>query len=404
MITQPYDKIDVGMQKQYYAMSPHNYCRLILPLEEDKYNIANQRISQWLKEGIMVKESQPAFFISRQEFSLDGKRIARYGIIAAVKLHPYSENIVFPHEATFKAPKADRLNMLRTVQKDLEPVFLMYQDPEEKTLAYMAEVAETKPVIETTDSLGVKHTVWKVSDIEKIRRLQALLAPKVVVINDGHHRYESAVAYRDEMRSKGNMDANAAFNFYMCYIVPVQQKGLIVLPTHRLLKNYKLTTEVLAGLSCYFEICEIKPKVDAIEAFLKSHIGEHAFCVYDGLKACGLTLKHDKTIYEYIDATVSKETKIFDVVILRDVVFKQVLKTGALTIDENILYERWTKDAVAKVDRGEASIAFLVNPIPAKTVAEVAIKHQVLPEKSTDFYPKLVSGLVLMDISVDEKL
>jgi uncharacterized protein (DUF1015 family) len=171
-----------------------------------------------------------------------------------------------------------------------------------------------------------------------------------------------------------------------------------------LLKNYKLTPEVLAGLSRFFEICEIKPKVYAIEAFLKSHISEHAFCVYDGLKACGLTLKHDKTIYEYIDANVSKETKIFDVVILRDVVFKQVLKTGALTIDENILYERWTKDAVAKVDRGEASIAFLVNPIPAKTVAEVAVKHQVLPEKSTDFYPKLVSGLVLMDISVDEKL
>ena len=392
------------MQKEYYAISPYNYCRLILPMEEDKYNVANQRISQWLKEGIMVKENQPAFFISRQEFSLDGKRIARYGIIAAVKLHPYSENIVFPHEATFKAPKADRLSMLRTVQKDLEPVFLMYQDPEEKTLAYMAEVAETKPMIETTDSLGVKHTVWKVSDKEKIQRLQALLAPKVVVINDGHHRYESAVAYRDEMRSKGNIDANAAFNFYMCYIVPVQQKGLIVLPTHRLLKNYKLTPEVLAGLSCFFEICEIKPNVDSIEAFLKSHIGEHAFCVYDGLKACGLTLKHDKTIYEYVDAKESKEIKIFDVVILRDVVFKQVLKTGALTIDENILYERWTKDAVAKVDRGEASIAFLVNPIPAKTVAEVAVKHQVLPEKSTDFYPKLVSGLVLMDISANEKI
>ena len=121
--------------------------------------------------------------------------------------------MVFPHEATFKAPKADRLNMLRTVQKDLEPVFLMYQDPEEKTIAYMAEVAKTKPMIETTDSLGVKHTVWKVSDPQKIAELRALLAPKVVVINDGHHRYESAVAYRDEMRSKGNWTEDQAFNY-----------------------------------------------------------------------------------------------------------------------------------------------------------------------------------------------
>ncbi len=404
LITQPYDKIDVEMQKQYYALSPYNFCRLILPMEEDKYNVANQRISQWLSEGAMAKESQPAFFISRQEFNLEGKRIARTGIIAAVELHPYSDNIVFPHEATFKAPKADRLNMLRTVQKDLEPVFLMYQDPEQKTIAYMAEVAKTKPMIETTDSLGVKHTVWKVSDPQKIAELKALIAPKVVVINDGHHRYESAVAYRDEMRSKGNWTEDQAFNFYMCYMVPVQEPGLVVLPTHRLLKKYKLTPDVVDGLKCFFEVSDIKPTVEAIEAFLASHVGEHAFCAYDGAKACGLILKHDPSVLQYVSQTVSKETKVFDVVILRDIVFKQVLKTGQLTIDDTILYERWAKDAVAKVSRGEASIAFLVNPIKAKTVAEVAVQHEVLPEKSTDFYPKLVSGLVLMDISASEKL
>ena len=225
-----------------------------------------------------------------------------------------------------------------------------------------------------------------------------------MVINDGHHRYESAVAYRDEMRSMGSWTMDSAFNFHMCYMVPVQEKGLIVLPTHRLLKKYKLTADVIEELNCFFEVTEIKPTVEAIEAFLGSHIGEHAFCIYDGKKACGLTLTHDKIVYEFINANVSKETKIFDVVILRDIVFKQVLKTGQLNIDDTILYERWAKDAVEKVNRGEASIAFLVNPIQAKTVAEVAVQHEVLPEKSTDFYPKLVSGLVLMDISASEKL
>jgi uncharacterized protein (DUF1015 family) len=404
LITQPYDKIDQEMQKQYYAASPYNYCRIILPMEEDKYNVASQRISQWLKEGAMAKESQPAFFISRQEFTIKGQQIARTGIIAAVKLHPYNENVVFPHEATFKAPKADRLNMLRTVQKDLEPVFLMYQDPEEKTIKFMEEVAKTKPLTQTTDSLGVQHTVWKVSDTAQIKELQSLIAPKPVVINDGHHRYESAVLYRDELRSKGNWSEDQAFNFYMCYMVPVQEIGLVVLPTHRLLKKYKLTPDVIEALGCFFEITEIKPDVDALEAFLSSHVGEHSFGVYDGKKACGLILKHDPSVYEYVATTVSKETKAFDVVILRDIVFKQVLKTGQLTIDDTILYERWGKDAVAKVDSGEASIAFLVNPIKARTVAEVAVQHEVLPEKSTDFYPKLVSGLVLMDISASEKL
>lgn len=404
LITQPYDKIDLEMQKDYYALSPYNYCRLVLPIEEDKYSVANQRIEQWLKEGVMAKESQPAVFVSRQEFSLNNKLHARMGIIAAVRLHHYVENVVFPHEATFKAPKADRLNMLRTVQKDLEPVFLMYQDHECRTIDWMAEVAKSNPFLQVTDSLGVKHTVWKVSNPERIHQLQAMLNPKKMVITDGHHRYESAVAYRDEMRAKGHLDMDLAFNFYMCYMVPVQEEGLIVLPTHRLLKNYGVTSEVIENLRCFFEIFEIEPTVDAIEAFLHSHLGEHAFCIYDGSRAYGLVLKHNKPVYDYVDSNVSKETKIFDVVILRDIVFKRIFNTGALTIDETILYVRWIKEAVEKVDRGEANIAFIVNPISARTVAEVAVKGEVLPEKSTDFYPKLVSGLVLMDISATERL
>jgi uncharacterized protein (DUF1015 family) len=187
-------------------------------------------------------------------------------------------------------------------------------------------------------------------------------------------------------------------------MVPVQEKGFIVLPTHRLLKNCKLTPDFLEQLSCYFEISDIEPSVDAVEAFLASHAREHAFSIYDGKKACGLTLKHSKPVYDIVDTTVSKETKVFDVVILRDIIFKKILHIGTLVIDDNIIYVRWTKDAMDKVDRGEASIAFMVNPILAKTVAEVAVQHEVLPEKSTDFYPKLVSGLVLMDISASEKL
>ena len=404
LITQPYDKIDLQMQKEYYAKSPYNYCRLILPLEENKYQVANERIMQWLKEGIIAKETQPAIFVSRQEFTLEGKKYVRTGIIAALKLYNYSENMVFPHEGTYKAPKADRLNMLRTVQKDLEPVFLIYQDQEKTTIDFLEETATTEPVTKVTDSLQVKHTVWKVTDPEKIRQLQAVLDTKTMVITDGHHRYESAIAYRDEMRSKGNWTEASAFNYHMSYMVPVQEEGLVVLPTHRLLKEYKLTPELLEAFKFFFEVSEIAPEVEGIEFFLKQHVNEHAFCIYDGSKAYGLTLKHDKAVYDFVNANVSKETKIFDVVILRDIVFKFILKTGELSMDDNILYVRWIKAAVEKVNRGEASIAFLVNPVSAKTVAEIAQQHELLPEKSTDFYPKMVSGLMTMDISASEKL
>ena len=404
LITQPYDKIDFQTQKEYYEKSPYNYCRLILPIEENKYQIANQRVIQWLKEGIMSKETKPALFVSRQEFTLNGNKHQRTGLIAAMRLYPYSENMVFPHEITYKAPKADRLNMLRTVQKDLESVFLIYQDQEKKTIDFFVETAKTKPLIEVTDSLQVRHTVWVVTDSKKIRQMQKFLSVKTMVITDGHHRYESALAYRDEMRKKGSWTEDSAFNFHMSYLVPVQEEGLIVLPTHRLLKDYTLTDDLVHAFKFFFDVAEVEPNVDALEMFLKDHVNEHAFCVYDGSKAYGLLLKHDKAVYDFVNANVSGETKIFDVVILRDIVFRFILKTGELNMDENILYVRWTREAVEKVNRGEASIAFLVNPISAKTVAEIAQQHELLPEKSTDFYPKLASGFIMMDISASEKL
>jgi uncharacterized protein (DUF1015 family) len=404
LITQPYDKIDAQMQKEYYEKSPYNYCRLILPLESDKYNVANQRIQTWLNEEVMQKESAPTLFISRQEFTLDGKTYQRTGIIAALRLYPYEENMVFPHERTYKAPKADRLNMLRTVQKDLEHIFLIYQDPQRKTISFFDEVAKTPPIIKATDSLGVKQTVWKVTDPQKIKALQAELADKPLVITDGHHRYESALAYRDEMRAKGNWSPDDAFNFHMAYLVPVQDEGLVVLPTHRLLKNHTLTPEVMERFRCFFDLQEVKPTTEAIESYLASHFNEHAFCVYDGKHAFGLLLKHDKAVYDFVNENVSKDTKIFDVVILRDIVFKVILKTGELNLDDTILYVRWTKTALQKVQDGEATLAFLVNPISAKTVATIAVQHELLPEKSTDFYPKMASGFMMMDISRNETL
>ena len=404
LITQPYDKIDVAMQKEYYRKSSFNYCRLILPMEENKYEAARQRVVKWLREGIMAKDDEPAVFVSRQEFVLEGKKFVRTGFIAAMRLYDYSENVVFPHEGTYGSPKADRLNMLRVVQKDLESVFLIYSDQNKKTVAFLEETANTKPIIQVTDALQVKHTVWRVTDPEKIRQLQAELSSKTVVITDGHHRYESALAYRDEMRGGVNWTVDSAFNFHMCYMVPIQEEGLTVLPTHRLLKEFKLTPQLLRDFGDIFQVSEVEPTVEGLDGFLRNHINEHALCVYAGAKAYGLTLRHDKSVYDFVAAHVSKETKIFDVVILRDIIFKHILKTGKLNMDENILYVRWTKEALDKVDRGEASIAFLVNPISAQTVAEIAQQHELLPEKSTDFYPKMVSGLTMMDVSANEKL
>jgi uncharacterized protein (DUF1015 family) len=404
LITQPYDKIDAEMQQEYYRKSPYNYCRLILPTETNRYETVQNRIQQWMAENVLAKDAEPAIFVIRQEFQLDGQACARTGMIAGVRLYSYDKNVIFPHEITYSAPKVDRLNMLRTVQKDLEPVFLIYSDPEKETINFFEKTKKTKPIIHVVDSFKVKHTVWRVSNAEKLAFLQKALAPKKLVITDGHHRYESAVAYRDEMRQRGFTDVDLAFNFHMSMLVPVEDAGLIVLPTHRLLTKIELTEAMLAQIGKAFDVTVINHSTAGLDEFLLKHRNDHAFCIYTKTKAYGLILKHQEEVYEFVNFAASKETKLFDVVILRDVIFKAIMNTGELKMDQDILYVRWTKAAVEKVDCGEAQVAFLVNPISPQTVWQIAQMHERLPEKSTDFYPKMVSGLMMMDISPSEKL
>jgi len=404
LITQPYDKIDNGLQKEYYEKSAYNYCRLILPMGENKYEIARQQTQKWMREGILAKDEEPAVFVCRQEFEVFGRTYIRTGLIAALRLYPYNENVVFPHEVTYGEPKVDRLSMLRTVQKDLEPVFLIFSDPESRILKFFAEITKARPIIEVEDSFGVKHAVWRVTDPEKIKLVQKALEGKALVITDGHHRYESALAYRDERRMQEVWTEDSAFNFHMSYMVPIQDEGLVVLPTHRLLKKIELTSDTWQQLKKFFAVSEIDPTAEALEGFLESHRKEHAFCIYDGSKAYGLLLKDEKAVSELVNVSYSRKAHVLDVIILRDVVFKTIMKTAELKIDDDILYVESTRSALEKVDNGEAKLAFLVNCTDPETVWQVARKHERLPEKSTDFYPKPVSGLMMMDVSPEEKL
>jgi uncharacterized protein (DUF1015 family) len=371
-------------------------------MENDRYGVASQRIQEWLREGVLMKDAEPSVFVCRQEFQMGDHACVRTGVIAALRLYDYSENLVFPHEITYSAPKTDRLRMLRTVQKDLEPVFVMYSDPEKVTIQLFEDVSKSKPMVVVRDSFGITHTVWRIADKAKIRLLQDALMPQTVVITDGHHRYESALAYRNEKRREGVWSDDAAFNFHMCLLVALEDKGLVVLPTHRLLKKFELTDESLAALRQFFTVTEIEASVAGLDGFLEAHRNEHAFAVYAKGKAYGLDLRHRPQIYEFVRAKSSTETKVYDVVILHDFIFREILKIGELKMDEDILYERWTKAAVDRVDSDEVKMAFLVNPISAEMVWQIAHQHERMPEKTTDFYPKPASGLTMMDIADGE--
>jgi uncharacterized protein (DUF1015 family) len=227
---------------------------------------------------------------------------------------------------------------------------------------------------------------------------------KQFVIADGHHRYETAIAYRDERRRQEEWTEDSAFNFRMSYMVPIQDEGLIVLPTHRLLKKTNLTDDTFQGFKKFFAVSEIDANPEKVRSFLESHKDKHAFCLYDGKKAYGLLIKDEKTVSEFMDIAWSYVYRYLELKILKNVIFKAIMKTGELKIDEDILYIRWIKDAMEKVDKGEAKLAFLVNSTTPQTVLKVARKHERMPEKSTDFYPKMVSGFTMMDLSLEEKL
>jgi len=404
LVTQPYDKITPEMQKKYYQKSPFNYSRLILPVDEDRYEAAKRNLAAFMDKKVLEKDAAPGIYVYFQDFELQGKKYHRKGFICALRLQPYEDRAVLPHEKTHKGPKLDRLNMSRSTLKDLEPGFILYPDPHRDVAKVLEGAARGKPLLEVLDEDGVQSRVWKLGDPNLIKMMQAALGDQQVVIADGHHRYETAITFRDEMRAAnpGWTDMEA-FNFRMTYMVDVEDPGLVVLPGHRLLLKQGLTEGHIAQLGSYFAMTPLKG--DAAAAFLEKNREAICFVAYTGGGKClGLVLKSIDAVAGFFKPEYSAEYRRLDVVVLRDVVFEGIMKAGELKIDEDIGYSRWAQDAMEKVDAGKAKVAFLLNATRPSQVLKVAQNGDRMPEKSTDFYPKMLSGLTMMDVAPGEKL
>ena len=396
VITQPYDKIDAKMQEEYYRRHEYNFVKLILPREENRYEIAAMRLKEWKEKGIITRDERPAVYIYTQEFELRGKKYTRRGFIAAMRLHPFEERVVLPHEKTHKGPKEDRLKMLHATKTNLEAGFVLYRD-DGRVKDIIEETIKGEPEFYGVDDYGTVTRLYRVDEEEKIKIIQDVLRDEQVVIADGHHRYETAVYFRDEMRAKvKNWKENHAFNYRMTYIVSLDDPGLVVLPTHRLLAKVEIDDEHWDKIKKYFTVEEIDIK-DA-EEFLANNRDKNAFVVYQDGKAYALIRIGD--VSEFMDPNWSDAYRSLDAVVLREVIFK-ILGVKDPKIDEDIYYERWIEDAVEKVNNGVAKVAFLLNPTPPSKVLEVAKHLERMPQKTTDFYPKVISGFTMMP--VDEK-
>lgn len=411
VVTQPYDKITPAMQEKYYAASPYNLVRIILGRREDGdhttenvYSRAAAFGQEWRAGGVLERDPAPSIYAYSQTFKApSGESFERRGFIALGRVEDYSSKVVFRHEQTLAKPKADRLDLLRATRVHYEQLFLLYEDAGQVD-ALIASGSGATPTIDVTDEYGVAHRVWQISDAATIASVQKAMRDKKLVIADGHHRYETALNYRNELRAAAaKADDHAAHEYVMMTFVNMNDRGLLVLPTHRVVHSLESFSvdEFRKTTREFFEVEEVDAALDANRAAaLLQERGKSGTALLAVTRNRALLLHSPKPAGAKFLGSLSARQQSLDVVQLHKCLLEGVLKLSEESIrnQQNLSYVREASEALAAV-RGQAkgkdaaNIAFLMNPCPVQKVRDIAFAGEVMPQKSTDFYPKLLSGL-----------
>jgi len=417
VVSQPYDRVRHGLQDKYYDQSPHTIVRIIKGKEEpgdnDENNVytrARDYYQAWLQEGILMREQSPALYVLHQTATLpDGSTKTRKGLIAALELSRFDEGIVLPHERTHSGPKVDRLNLMRATSVNFGHIFMLY--PGGGINELLASAIEREPGFEVRDLFEheiVQH-FWAVTDPAVIQAVVETMAPRRnLIIADGHHRYETALNYRDEMRIKfPDAPPNTGFNYRMVTLVSMEDPGLVILPTHRLIHSYGQASgrEVLKEKAKqYFEVTPVADRAALEAALAEAEPVKPRFGLYDGSYAV-LTLR-DPTVLERVLPDRSPSWRLLDVSVLHELFIERVLGIDKAAVErqENIEYLRDPQMGYDSVDKGEADFFLVMNPTRMEQVRDCTAAGEKMPQKSTDFYPKVISGLVMMPIGSDEQL
>jgi len=389
VVTQPYDKISKEMQDRYYALHPNNIVRIILgkPTAEDSssnnvYTRAAAYLKEWRASGVLEQLPAPAFFVYYQRFTVPGTQEIRVrkGFVGAGQLEDYKNSVVFPHERTLTGPKKDRLELLRHTRTQFEQIFMLYEDPEQQIDRRLDEIARQKPDIQIDDEYGVQHTVWIVSDSQTVGFIQQQMEDKKLIIADGHHRYETALGFREEMHAEEGSD-RIPMTFFN-----INSPGLTILPTHRVLAN-------LPG----FDSKSLLGKAAQFFDIVNSNEGDDVTIgVFTDGKETLLRLKASLNLAVLMPDLSANQRKL-DVVILHRLIIEKCLGISeeAVKKESYITYVRGRDEALTMVRDGKAQVAFLLNPTRLDHMRDIAYEGNVMPQKSTDFYPKVLSGLTM---------
>ncbi|HEY7404223.1 MAG TPA: DUF1015 domain-containing protein [Candidatus Angelobacter sp.] len=409
VLTQPYDKITPEMQGKYYERSPHNLVRIILgkagETDTDSFNVytrAAEYLHDWRSGGLLKRDNEPAIYIYSQTFTAPGTRelSERRGIIALGRIHDYSDGVVFRHEQTHTKPRQDRLNLLRATRAHFGQIFMLYRDPQNEIADLLKAKTEQEPDTSVLDEYETLHRLWRVDHPAVIAALQARMHDKKLLIADGHHRYETALTYRNERRGQtANADLNDPYEYVMMTLVPMESPGLVILPTHRIVHGLPDfdRERMLETAGRFFDIDRIDLRTESRSATtLLGEAGANGTAFVAVTRQGPYLLRAKKGPIQDTLNGVSALQRDLDVVQLHRIMLERVLGISEEAIRnlEHVKYERDAFQAISWVRQG-ANVAFLMNAARIEQVRDIAFAGEVLPQKSTDFYPKLLSGLTI---------
>lgn len=400
----PYDIISEEQRLEYLGRNPYNIIRLELPKGEDPYAKAGETLRDWVSSGILKHDMDPGLYIYEMEFltKVDrGESKKLKTLICRVRLEEFAAGIVLPHEETLSKAKQDRFDLMCAANCNFSSIYSLYQDPEHVTRQRLDNLAEScAPRYEFSDGL-VTHRLWVVNDPAAIEAIGEDFAGRKLYIADGHHRYETALNYRRHLKDQG-IDCPGA-DFVMMTLADMSDNGLVVFPTHRLVRGLDGLKghELLKACEEYFEIAPVVDGDEAQAALDDGYArGRHCFAFYDKVKWHTLTLK-DAAVMKELLPDKSDAYRELDVSILHTLVLERLMGIDRenMANQTNLTYTRSVPEAVASVDSGESNCCFLLNPTRVEEICSVATCGEKMPQKSTYFYPKLITGLVMNDLS-----
>ena len=411
-VTQPYDKITPALQDHYYDASPYNLVRIILgkrlPGDGDAGNVytrAAASFQSWRQTGVLRRDAEPSLYRYSQTFKVPGTeaRAERRSFIALGRLEQYSAGVVFRHEQTLAKPKADRLDLLRATRAHFGQIFMLYSGAGKvDALLDPAAAPDKHTDIEVTDEYDVVHRVWKISDASVIASVQEQMRDRKLIIADGHHRYETALTYRDERRSAADTGSGipAPYDSVTMTFVDMDRPGLVILPTHRLVFGLPSFSaeHFQAEAMKFFNVEEVDAGIDATSAtVILQKAGQAGTALFAVAAERAFLLHSPKAIGTSLFGDLSLRQQALDVVQLHKCLLEHVLNISedAIRNQENISYCRDAAEALAQVHSGKVQVVLLMNPVRMQQVRDIALAGDVLPQKSTDFYPKLLSGLTI---------